>query len=164
MNKYAFFDRDGTLIYEPPDTRQIDSLKKLRILDGVIVGLRALRQAGYELVLVTNQNGLGTAAFPYPAFDAPQRRMLELFAAHDITFAEIFVCPHLPENNCGCRKPKIGLVGHWLTTVLMDKSRSFMYGDRDTDGQFAKNLGIQFIHTKTNTAMNIQLFTEYLSL
>ena len=155
MNKYAFLDRDGALIYEPTDDYQVDSLEKLRILDGVIDGLQGLRQVGFQLIMVTNQNGIGTASFPYADFDAPQRRMLEIFSDNGIEFEEVFICPHFPEDECMCRKPQTGLVDYWLTTVTMDTENSFMYGDRDSDGEFARNLGIQFIQTKTNSTMDL---------
>lgn len=155
MKKYAFLDRDGALINEPQTDFQIDSLEKLQILDGVIEGLQWLQQQGYTLIMVSNQNGIGTASFPYPAFDEPHQIMLNIFKDNGIEFERIFICPHFPEDNCLCRKPLTGLVDYWLTTVEMDKTKSFMYGDRDTDRQFADNTGIQFIKTKTNMAFNL---------
>ena len=85
MNKYAqkikiaFLDRDGTLIYEPPDTKQVDSLEKLRILPGVNIALKALLDQGYKLIMVSNQDGLGTKAFPMRDFVKVQKRLLEMF-------------------------------------------------------------------------------------
>jgi len=152
---YAFLDRDGALIYEPPTDYQVDSIAKLKILPGVITGLQTLQQADYVLIMVTNQNGLGTTAFPYAGFDAAHRTMLQQFKDNGITFSEIFICPHFPEDKCLCRKPKTGLVDYWLSTTTLDTERSFMYGDRATDAEFAKNLGIRFISTATNSPMNI---------
>lgn len=156
MTKYAFLDRDGALINEPQTDYQIDSLEKLQILDGVIEGLQWLQQQGYTLIMVSNQNGIGTASFPYPAFDAPHQTMLNLFKDNGIEFERIFICPHFPEDNCLCRKPLTGLVDYWLTTIEMDKTQSFMYGDRDTDRQFAENIGIQFIKTETNGGFDLK--------
>lgn len=156
MTKYAFLDRDGALINEPQTDFQIDSLEKLQILDGVIEGLQWLQQQGYTLIMVSNQNGIGTASFPYPAFDEPHQTMLNIFKDNSIEFERIFICPHFPEDNCLCRKPLTGLVDYWLTTIEMDKTKSFMYGDRDTDRQFAENIGIQFIKTETNAGFDLK--------
>lgn len=144
--KYAFLDRDGTLIFEPQDTFQIDSLDKLKILDGVIKGLKELINRGYELIMISNQDGLGTSSFPKADFEAPQNKMLSIFKKDGIKFKKIFICPHLPSGNCDCRKPKIGLV----KDLLIDKSNSFVIGDRVTDMQFAQNLEIKFVSMQTN--------------
>lgn len=148
--KYAFIDRDGTLIFEPLDTYQIDSLEKLKILDGVIKGLKKLKKQDYQLVMVTNQDGLGTSSFPQADFDEPQNKMLSIFEENGIKFNKIFICPHLPSKNCGCRKPKIGLVKKFLKDSQIDKNSSFVCGDRTTDKLFAKNIGIKFISMQTN--------------
>lgn len=148
--KYAFLDRDGTLIFEPQNTFQIDSIEKLKILDGVIKGLKELKKRGYELIMITNQNGLGTFQFPKDNFDAPQNKMLKVFKENGIIFKQIFVCPHLPSANCECRKPKIGLVKKFLRENKIDKKNSFMCGDRATDELFAKNIRIKFVSMITN--------------
>ncbi len=148
--KIAFLDRDGTLIFEPQDTFQIDSIEKLKILDGVVRGLKKLTKQGYELIIISNQDGLGTSSFPQADFDAPQDKMLNLFEENGITFSRIFVCPHLPSKNCGCRKPKTGLVKKFLRDNQIDKINSFMCGDRPTDKLFAKNIGVKFIPMQTN--------------
>lgn len=151
VKKYAFIDRDGTLIFEPQDTFQIDSIKKLKVLDGVIKGLKELKKKGYELIMVTNQDGLGTVAFPQASFEAPQNRLINIFKKNGISFTKIFICPHLPSKNCGCRKPKTGLIKKFLRENQIDKNNSFVCGDRTSDKLFAKNIGIQFIPMKTNT-------------
>jgi len=148
--KYAFLDRDGTLIFEPQDTYQIDSLAKLKILDGVIVGLKKLKSMKYSLVIISNQDGLGTPSFPQENFKAPQEKMLKIFRDNRIDFDEIFICPHLPNEACNCRKPKTGLVEDFLATANIDKTASFVCGDRNSDRQFAKNAGIKFIPMETN--------------
>lgn len=155
MDKYAFLDRDGALIYEPATNYQVDSIEKLRILDGVIEGLQWLIQKEYRLVMITNQDGLGTKSFPYADFEAPHQTMLQQFIDNGIEFDRIFICPHFSEDKCLCRKPQLGLVEYWLSTVKLDKKQSFMYGDRNSDGEFAKNLGIHFIKTETNSAFNL---------
>lgn len=148
--KYAFLDRDGTLIFEPQDTFQIDSTEKLKILDGVIKGLKELTRQGYELIMISNQDGLGTASFPQANFEAPQNKMLSIFEENGIKFKKIFICPHLPSKNCGCRKPKTGLVKKFLRDNQIDKNSSFVCGDRATDKLFAKNIGVKFISIQTN--------------
>ncbi len=152
LAKYAFLDRDGTLIYEPPDTKQIDSIKKLRILKGVLQGLRTLQRKGYRLILVSNQDGLGTASFPRPNFLKPHNCMLDIFQRNRIQFEKIFICPHRPSDQCRCRKPKTGLVDSFFRKAIkiMDRENSFICGDRPSDKEFAKNLGLRFIPIKTN--------------
>ncbi|MDP3971002.1 MAG: histidinol-phosphatase [bacterium] len=152
---YAFLDRDGALIFEPQDDYQIDSLKKLKILNGVIDGLQKLITVGFKLVMISNQDGRGTDSFPEEKFLVPQNRMLEIFLENKIEFAEIFICPHFLRDSCVCRKPKLGLVEEWIKDNEIDEERSFMYGDRESDGEFAKNLKIKFIKTETNSPMNI---------
>lgn len=149
-NKYAFIDRDGTLIFEPQDAYQIDSIEKLKILDGVIKGLKELIKRNYQLVMVTNQDGLGTSSFPKDNFQEPQEKMLKMFENEDIKFKKIFICPHLPSANCSCRKPKIGFIEELIDVNKINKDSSFVCGDRSTDKEFAKNLGVKFISAKTN--------------
>lgn len=153
MNKYAFIDRDGTLIFEPQDTYQIDSLDKLKILDGVIEGLQAIKRSGYKLVMISNQDGLDTASFPKKDFEIPHKKMLEIFKEHDIEFDKILICPHLPTDNCDCRKPKLGLIRDFLEDI--DPENSFVCGDRRSDFQFAANIGIRFISIQTNGSFRV---------
>ncbi|HZE87799.1 MAG TPA: histidinol-phosphatase, partial [Methylomirabilota bacterium] len=148
QQKYAFLDRDGTLIFEPQDTYQIDSIKKFKILDGVIQGLTLLKNQGYKLVMVTNQDGLGTDSFPKVAFQLAQNTLLGILKKEGIIFSDIFICPHFSSDQCRCRKPKTGLVTSLLNNI--DKKNSLVCGDRNTDKEFAKNLGINFVPMKTN--------------
>lgn len=150
MNKIAFLDRDGTLIFEPQDTYQIDSIEKLKILNGVIQGLKALVKKSYQLIMITNQDGLGTSSFPKADFEAPQNKMLDTFKKSGIEFKEVFICPHLPSENCECRKPKIGIVKKFISENSMDQNKSFVCGDRATDKLFANNLGLKFVYMQTN--------------
>lgn len=150
--KIAFLDRDGTLIFEPRDTGKVDSLERLKILPGVIDGLKMLAADDYKLVMVSNQNGIGTADFPREAFEIPQARLLEIFKSEGLEFYGIFVCPHKPEDGCDCRKPKIGLVEDFLKSEKIDFEQSFMLGDRDTDLEFATNIGVTGFRMMTNSA------------
>lgn len=151
-SRYAFLDRDGTLIYEPQDTFQIDSLKKLKILDGVIKGLRELKNKGYKFIMISNQDGLGTSSFPKKDFDAPHDKMMSIFEKEGIKFDKVFICPHLPKDGCDCRKPKIGLVKDFIRENKddIDFKNSFVCGDRNSDKEFAENLGVRFVVMKTN--------------
>ena len=159
--KYVFLDRDGTLIFEPQDTYQVDSVEKLQILDGVVEGLTALTEQGYKLIMVTNQDGLGTSAFPAEDFEAPQLAMLRLFADAGVTFERIFICPHVAQEGCICRKPKAGLLEEFMLENAVDMDRSFVCGDRQTDEDLAGNLGLTFAPMITNGDFSraIELFT-----
>jgi histidinol-phosphatase len=148
--KYAFIDRDGTLIFEPENTRQVDSIQKLKILDGVIKGLKQLKERGFELIMVSNQDGLGASSFPRDTFQPAQNKMLRLFKKEGVIFNKILICPHLQSMQCDCRKPKLGLVKNFLNSNEIDKDNSFTCGDRLSDKQFAQNLGIKFVSMKTN--------------
>ncbi len=140
--KALFVDRDGTLVEEPPD-EQVDSLEKIRFLPGVFAALTELQSAGFCLAMVTNQDGLGTASFPTEDFERPQQFILDAFASQGIRFEAIFVCPHKPADGCDCRKPSTKLVDQWLRDNKVDLTQSAMIGDRQTDLDFARNLGVK---------------------
>jgi imidazoleglycerol-phosphate dehydratase / histidinol-phosphatase len=137
-----FVDRDGTLVEEPAD-QQLDELQKIRFLPGVFAALLQLQRRGFRLVMVTNQDGLGTAAFPQEQFERCQRFILDTFASQGIRFDAVFVCPHFERDDCECRKPRTGLVRAYLLDPGIDLSRSVMIGDRETDLQFASAMGIR---------------------
>ncbi|HAL54992.1 MAG TPA: bifunctional histidinol-phosphatase/imidazoleglycerol-phosphate dehydratase [Bacteroidetes bacterium] len=144
MKKVVFLDRDGTIIVEPPD-KQIDSLEKLELIPGVIQGLRLLVDRGFELVMITNQDGLGTSSFPSASFDKPQQKLLDILSGEGIRFSEIFICPHMPSDQCDCRKPKSGLLRDYLAKQKIDLAKSFVIGDRETDVQLGDNIGCKTI-------------------
>ncbi|GIX33454.1 MAG: histidine biosynthesis bifunctional protein HisB [Lysobacterales bacterium] len=140
--KILFLDRDGTLIEEPPD-EQVDALEKVRLMPGVIPALLRLKEAGYEFVMVSNQDGLGTPSFPEERFWPVQRFVLELFASQGIVFREVLIDRSFAHDPAPTRKPGIGLVLHYLKGGVLDFAASAMVGDRETDLQFAANLGIR---------------------
>ena len=139
--RVLFIDRDGTLLVEPAD-QQIDSLSKFQLVPGVVAALCALRDAGYAFVMVSNQDGLGTAGFPEAAFREPHELLRNILASQGITFDAEFICPHRPADACNCRKPKTGLLDDYLREHPIDAGSSYVIGDRDTDMQLARNLGI----------------------
>jgi imidazoleglycerol-phosphate dehydratase/histidinol-phosphatase len=141
LRRILFLDRDGTLNEEVAD-EQIDSLAKIRLMPGVIPALLELKRAGFSFVVVTNQDGLGTARFPQEDFEAAHRFILELFGSQGIDFEAVFLCPHFKHEDCECRKPKLGMVRDFLRANEIDKANCFMVGDRATDMEFAANLGI----------------------
>ena len=147
MRATLFIDRDGTLVEEPPD-EQVDSLDKIRFLPGVFAALNELKRRGYRFVMVTNQDGLGTPSLPQADFDKPQEFILEAFRSQGIEFERIFVCPHFKTDDCTCRKPRTGLVEQFMRDAGVDPATSAVIGDRDTDLQFAANLGIRGLRVR----------------
>lgn len=141
MRKILFIDRDGTLIEEPAD-EQIDSIEKFRLLPDMIVPLKRLADAGYELVMVSNQDGLGTSSFPEDTFWPPQNLLLHILESQGIRFAAIRIDRHFAHEASDTRKPKVGMMLDYLADPSWDRSRSAVIGDRDTDLQFAQNLGV----------------------
>ena len=145
MQKYLFIDRDGTLIDEPQPSEQVDSYELLKFEPGVISALKNLSAAGFRLVIVTNQDGLGTASLPEESFRGPNNLMLSIFESEGVNFDEVLICPHFPHENCSCRKPKTGLVLEYLKPGVMDPENSYFIGDRESDVAMGKNMGINSI-------------------
>ena len=144
-----FIDRDGTLVEEPHD-EQVDALAKIRFLPGVFAALNELRRRGFRLVMVTNQDGLGTSSFPQANFDRAHEFILEAFRSQGIEFERTFICPHFKTDGCECRKPKTALVDAFMREGTVDLASSAVIGDRDTDLQFASNLGIRGVRVRRN--------------
>lgn len=143
-----FVDRDGTLIEEPADF-QIDAYDKLRFVPGVIPAMLRLRDAGYEFVMVTNQDGLGTDAFPRESFQGPHDLMMQVFESQGIVFRDVLIDTSFPADNSPTRKPQIGLALPYLQDRSIDWARSAMVGDRETDVRFADNLRIRAFQLRT---------------
>ena len=139
MRKAIFIDRDGTLLSEPAD-EQIDSLDKVSFVPGAISGLKALCGLGYELVMASNQDGLGTPAFPEETFWPAQNFLLKTLEGEGIVFDDILIDRHFPEDGSPCRKPGTGMFGKYLDGSY-DLAASWVIGDRETDLQLAANLG-----------------------
>ncbi len=144
MKKILFVDRDGTLIVEPPDTFQIDTIAEISLIPGVISALKRFVQSGYEIVVVTNQDGLGTEANPRENYEAINRFLFDnIFASEGIDIAAVFECPHFPDDDCACRKPNSGILKDFLQREKVDLAHSLMVGDRESDREFANNICVQ---------------------
>lgn len=143
MQKTLFIDRDGTLIIEPPETFQVNSLEEMTFLPGVISALKKFTKAGYRLIIVTNQDALGTEKNPRENYEKINQKFLEIFAGEGITFDHIFECPHTPEDKCDCRKPNPKILGNFLEENQINYQNSYMIGDRESDIEFAKNINIK---------------------
>ena len=139
MKKAIFVDRDGTLLKEPAD-EQIDALEKVEFVPGAISGLKALTGLGYELVMASNQDGLGTSAFPENTFWPAQNLLLKTLEGEGVRFDDILIDPSFPEENSPNRKPRTGMFGKYLDGSY-DLSASWVIGDRETDLELARNLG-----------------------
>jgi len=145
MKKVLFLDRDGTLIVEPPDIFQVDSLEKLEFLPGVFRNLyRIKNQMDYELVIVSNQDGLGTESYPDEVFEKVQSKMLLYFRNEGIEFDRVFIDRSKPGDKLPTRKPGVAMLDQYLHSDW-DMARSFVIGDRLTDLQLAKNLNAKGI-------------------
>ncbi|MEL7020361.1 MAG: bifunctional histidinol-phosphatase/imidazoleglycerol-phosphate dehydratase HisB [Bacteroidota bacterium] len=147
--KFLFLDRDGTLVIEPPEDYQLDSLEKLVYYPKVFQYLaKIVQELDYELVMVTNQDGLGTDSFPEPTFWLPHNKVMQAFEHEGITFREVLIDRTFKHENAPTRKPRTGLVQHYLSGDF-DIKNSFVIGDRLTDMELAKNMGAQGIWINT---------------
>lgn len=152
MKKVLFIDRDGTLVIEPPIDYQLDCLEKLTYYPGVFQWLsRIAHEMDYELVMVTNQDGLGTDSFPEDTFWPAQNKIIEAFKNEGVVFSEILIDKSFPQDNAPTRKPRTGLLNKYIHGNY-DLENSYVLGDRASDIELAKNLGSKgvFISEETN--------------
>ena len=141
MYRILFIDRDGTLIEEPAD-EQIDSFEKLKFTKGMFRNLGFIREKlDFKFVMVSNQDGLGTKAFPEDTFWPVHNFILQSLEGEGITFDDILIDPHFPEDNAPTRKPNTGLVEKYMSDPDCDIANSYVIGDRETDRIFARNIG-----------------------
>ena len=146
MKKILFIDRDGTLVIEPPIDYQLDSLEKLEFYPGVFSALSKIAQElDFELVMVTNQDGLGTDSFPEETFWPAQNKIIQAFENEGVKFSSILIDKSFPEENAPTRKPRTGLLNSYIYGDS-DLQNSFVIGDRETDIELAENLGAQGIY------------------
>lgn len=144
LKKALFIDRDGTIIVEPQPSEQVDSFDKFEFIPGAISALKSIAGLDYELVLATNQDGLGTESFPYDSFIGPQELMLRTLRGEGIEFDDILVDDSFPEDNKPTRKPGTGMFGKYLSGEY-DMAACYVIGDRATDMRLATNLGCKGI-------------------
>ena len=145
MKRILFIDRDGTLVEEPHD-EQVDAIEKIRFKPGVFRWLSFLREkTDFRFVMVSNQDGLGTPAFPEDTFWPSHNFILESLRGEGITFDDILIDNHFPEDNAPTRKPQTGLVAKYMDDPDYDIAGSYVIGDRETDRLFAQNIGCKAI-------------------
>jgi imidazoleglycerol-phosphate dehydratase/histidinol-phosphatase len=154
MKRVLFIDRDGTIINEAPPTYQIDDFSKLSFYPMVFqyLGLIA-KEMDYELVMVTNQDGLGTSGYPEKIFWPVQDFIMETLANEDIHFSAVLIDKSFPADNTPTRKPATGMLTKYLNNPDYDLAHSYVIGDRITDVQLAKNLGCKAIWMKLDAAL-----------
>jgi len=144
--RVLFIDRDGTVIVEPPVTKQVDRLDLLEFLPGAIEGLaRIAREGDFELVMVTNQDGLGTPSFPEESFWPPHNEMVRLLEENGVRFSEVLIDRSFPYDGKPTRKPGTAMLTRFMGAQY-DLARSYVIGDRGTDVELALNLGCQAIY------------------
>lgn len=156
MKKLLFIDRDGTIIVEPQPDQQVDSLEKLAFVPGALFALaRIARKTDYELVMVTNQDGLGTGSFPENTFWPAHNKMMEILENEGIHFKKVHIDRSFPHEKLPTRKPGTALLTEYLNGEY-DLARSFVIGDRLTDVQLAKNLGAKAIFLQNKTGIQAE--------
>ena len=174
MKSALFIDRDGTLIIEPPVTFQVDTLEQMTFLPGVMRNLHFIREKlSHELVMVTNQDGLGTPVYPQENFDNVQNKMLEILEGEGVVFDKIFIDKSFPEDGLPTRKPGTAMLTEYMDGSY-DLANSYVIGDRLTDVQLAKNLGANAIFIASDvesgeaqvksagfTDMNVKVVTSW---
>lgn len=145
MQKLLFIDRDGTLIAEPQPDQQVDSLAKLDFIPKAISAMRRIaEETNYDLIMVTNQDGLGTDSFPEDTFWPAHNKMMTTLAGENIRFAGVHIDRHFPRDNAPTRKPGTGMLTQYISDDF-DLANSYVIGDRLTDVQLAVNLGAKAI-------------------
>lgn len=152
MKKVLFIDRDGTLVIEPPADCQLDALEKLEFYPKVMRNLGFVRsKLDFEFVMVTNQDGLGTASFPEETFERVHRLVMKTLEGEGVTFDDVCIDRSLPEDHAPTRKPRTGMLAKYLGNPGYDIAGSFVIGDRATDVELARNLGCRAILLQEGT-------------
>jgi imidazoleglycerol-phosphate dehydratase / histidinol-phosphatase len=158
MQKILFLDRDGVLINEPADDPQIDSLEKVTFIPGIFTNLQAIAsKLDFIFVMVTNQDGLGTASFPESTFWPAQNLILNTLEGEGIKFEEICIDRHFESDKSPNRKPGIGMLKKYLDSQKYDLANSYVVGDRNTDMMLARNLGCKGIRINAKQILPEQL-------
>jgi D-glycero-D-manno-heptose 1,7-bisphosphate phosphatase len=152
INSYIILDRDGTLIKNVP---YLSDPNEIFILPGTIEGLQLLKSMNYRFGIVTNQSAIGRGLATRQEVELVNSRMYELFHNFEINFDFLLLCPHTPDENCFCRKPNVGLGFYAINEFKVDADSSFMIGDKDSDIQFGKSLGLKTVRILSSYPTNI---------
>ncbi len=145
-DRYVLLDRDGTLIVEK---NYLADPAGVELLPGVGEGLQHLRAAGWKLVVVTNQSGVGRGWFTLADVQRVHDRLVELLAPYGVTFAGIYLCPHTPDEQCNCRKPRVGMIEQATRELVFDPRYAVMIGDKALDIELGRAVGAQTILVTT---------------
>jgi len=163
--KVLFIDRDGTLIREAPPEYMINSIEKLHFYPHVFHYMRKIAtEFSFELVMVTNQDGLGTDVFPVDKFWPLHNLIMRSFESESVRFEKTFIDKSFPHQNLPTRKPGIGMLTEYLNNPAYDIASSYVIGDRVTDVQMARNLGCKAIWLKNNASLGSAELTDTLEL
>ncbi len=137
-NAAVFLDRDGTI---NEDTGYIDSPERLSIIAGVSPAIKRLNSKGFKVIIITNQSGIARGYFSKDALDAINKRLLEVLKKQGAHLDGIYYCPHHPDDNCECRKPKTGMLEKAKEDLHIDFNQSYVVGDKVSDVEIARNIG-----------------------
>ena len=140
MKKIVFIDRDGVINIEKNYLYKIEDFE---FIDGVFESLKYLQNLGYKLVIITNQSGIGRGYYTFEQYETLTTWMKKQFLKNNINISEVFCCPHTPDTNCNCRKPKTGMIDNCSKILDIDHKNSWLIGDKDSDIQTAYNANIK---------------------
>ena len=158
--KILFIDRDGTLIKEAPPEYRIDTIEDLTFYPDMFYYMRQIAEMDFELVMVTNQDGLGEADFPWGPFNVVQDFIMKSLENERIHFSEVHIDVTYPHDNAATRKPGIGMLAKYMDNDAYDLTNSFVIGDRITDMMLAKNLGCKGIWIVEDEALGAEELSE----
>src|SRR3989344_6633767 len=151
MTNAIFLDRDGTLIEDAGENKDIE---KYKLLEGVVDGLKIFRRFGFKLIVVTNQSGIGRGYYTEESMHKFHDKMIEDLEKNGVKLDGIYFCPHHPDKDCECRKPKTGMIDKAVKELGIEIKGSFMIGDKDTDVELAHKAGMKGILIQTDTYKN----------
>ena len=154
--KVVFLDRDGVVNTYPGDKLYVTNVKEFKIISGSIEGIKKFNDKNFKIFIISNQAGVEKGLYTYKDLTRMNQRLLKELHRHKAFIDGIYYCTHSEETNCDCRKPKTGLVDDFIkeNDETADWENSIMVGDRDSDKQFAKNIGVKFIEMETNGDFN----------
>lgn len=154
MKPFVFIDRDGTLIVEK---NYLDDPDGVELIPGAADALRRLRDAGFGIAVITNQSGVGRGYFDMHRVDAIHERIRELLVAQDARIDAVYVCPHVPEERCACRKPGTGMIEDAVRQHTIDLNRSVIIGDKECDIDCGRNAGMTAVLVRTGYGGSLEM-------